>query len=113
MSIRTLFWLVSALLLVLAASEPVFALQGTTGFATGFKGLVVNAQGRKGTRIYTPDSSADYGALVEGQEKATATPDATSQEKLDQCMASWDAGTHITKQNWRKICERQLSDGGL
>jgi hypothetical protein len=112
MSIRTLFWLVSALLLH-AAREPVFAFEGTAGFVTGFKGLVVNAQGRKGTRIYKPDSSADYGALVEGQEKAIAPPDATSQEKLEQCMASWDAGTHITKQNWRKICERQLSNGGL
>ena len=75
--------------------------------------LVVKIEGRKGTRVYTPDDSADCKALVEGQEKVTATHDATSQEKLERCMASWDSGTHITKPNWGKICERQLLDGGL
>ena len=66
--------------------------------------LVVETEGRKGTRVYTPDESE----VVEGQEKATAAHDAASQEK--QCMASWDSRTHITKPNWRKICERKLSD---
>jgi hypothetical protein len=41
-----------------------------------------------------------------------ATPDitteTTAQQKLDLCMRSWDTKTHITKANWRKICERQL-----
>jgi hypothetical protein len=63
----------------------------------------VKTEGRKGTRAYAPDESEDYKALVEGQEKATATHDATPQEKLERCMASWDSGTHITKPNWRKI----------
>jgi hypothetical protein len=113
MSIRALFWLVCALPLALAAGAPAFALEGSEGLAAGVKGLVVNAEGRKGTRVYTPGSSADYGAPADVQEKAAATPDATSQDKLDQCMASWDTGTHITKPNWRKICERQLTDGSL
>jgi hypothetical protein len=72
-----------------------------------------SAEGRKGTRIYTPDESGDYDALVEGQEKAIAAPETTSKEKLDQCMASWDIKTHITKANWRTICQRELSDGSL
>lgn len=111
MSTHTLFWFFCALLLILSARDPALALEGARGFSAGSSSLVVKAQGRKGTRLYTPDQSVDYGALVEGQEKAAATHDATSQDKLDQCMASWDTGTHITQANWRKICERQLSDG--
>jgi hypothetical protein len=114
MSCRTLIWLLCALLSVLAAPDPTFALEGTADVAAGAGSLVVEAQARKGTRLYMQDQSVDYGTLVEGQEKATATRDASSsQQKLDQCMASWDTGTHITKPNWRKICERQLSEGGL
>jgi hypothetical protein len=108
---RALFPLVCAL--ALAAPRPTFAMEGVAASAAGSGSLVVKVQARKGTRLYTPDQSVDYGALVEGQEKAIATPDATSQQKLEQCMASWDAGTHITKANWRKICERQLAEGGL
>jgi hypothetical protein len=115
MSIRTLLWLLGALALALAAGNSASALEATKGVATASEGVVVKTEGRKGTRVYTQDQSVDYGTLVEGQEKAaaTATGDATSNQKLDQCMASWDTGTHITQANWRKICERQLADGAL
>jgi hypothetical protein len=113
MSSRAYFWLFCALLLVLAARDPAIAVEGTKGFRAGSNSLVVKTEGRKGTRAYMPDESVDYSALVEGQEKATAPAEQTAQQKLDQCMASWDTKTHITKANWRKICERQLSDGGL
>jgi hypothetical protein len=65
--------------------------------------------GRKGTRAYRP-----------GEDAAAATPsiptniksDSISQEeKLDQCMETWDKGTHIEKSKWREICRRQLNDG--
>jgi hypothetical protein len=95
MSSRPLFWLFCAALLAVAAGNRALALEGSTVTAIGSDHLVVKTEGRKGTRVYTPDESADYKALVEGQEK------------------SWDSGTHITKPNWRKICERQLSDGSL
>jgi hypothetical protein len=110
---RALFLLFCAALLAFAAGDRALALEGSTVTAIGSNNLVVKTEGRKGTRVYTPDESEDYKALVEGQEKAIATPETTAQEKLEQCMASWDSGTHITKPNWRKICERQLSDGGL
>ena len=118
---RAFFWLLCALPLAFAPRDPALALEGSKVFAIGSNSLVVKTEGRKGTRVYTPDESVDYGALVEGQEKATATTESTAQQKtestaqqkLDQCMASWDTKTHITKANWRKICERELSDGGL
>src|SRR5262249_14343356 len=115
MSTHTLFWLVSAVLVAFTAGNPAFALEGTEGFAGASKGVMVKTEGRKGTRVYTQDQSVEYGTLVEGQERAaaTASQDATSNQKLDQCMASWDTGTHITQANWRKICERQLADGAL
>ena len=113
MSSRPLFCLFCVALVAFAAGDRAVALEGSTITAIGLNHLVVKTEGRKGTRVYTPDESADYKDLVEGQEKATATHDAKSEEKLERCMASWDSGTHITKPNWRKICERQLSDGSL
>jgi hypothetical protein len=113
MSPRASFWLLCALLLAFAARDRALALEGSKVPAIGSNPFVVITEGRKGTRIYTPDESEDYKALVEGQEKTTAGQDQNAKEKLDQCMASWDTKTHITKANWRKICERQLSDGGL
>jgi hypothetical protein len=113
MSSRALFWFLCALPLAFAARDSALALEGSKVFANGSHSLVVKTEGRKGTRVYTPDESADYSVLVEGQEKATATTEPTNQLKLDRCMASWDVKTHITKANWRKICERELSDGAL
>ena len=111
-SFRALARFVSALLVVLATSnEPAHAWRASKLSATGPNPLIVKIEGRKGTRIYTPDEAEDYAAVVEAQEKAAATHEQTAKEKLDQCMASWDTKTHITKANWRKICERQLSDG--
>jgi hypothetical protein len=113
MSSRTLFWFLCGVPSAFAASDSALALEGSKVFAIGSNSLVVKTEGRKGTRVFTPDESADYSALVEGQEKAAATTESTNQQKLDRCMASWDIKTHITKANWRKICERELSDGGL
>ena len=113
MSSSSPLWLFCAALLAVAAADRAVALERSTVPSIGSDHLVVKTEGRKGTRAYTPDESEDYKALVEGQEKATATDDVTSQEKLERCMESWDGGTHITKPNWRKICERQLSDGSL
>ena len=39
-------------------------------------------------------------------EKASAT----HQPTVEECMASWDDKTHITKTSWRLICERQIKD---
>jgi hypothetical protein len=27
---------------------------------------------------------------------------------LDGCMAAWDPATHISKDQWREICQRQI-----
>jgi hypothetical protein len=59
---------------------------------------------RKGTRNYRPDGSEPAATDAAGTQASTAS----KSEKLDQCMDTWDEGTHITKSKWREICIRQL-----
>ena len=103
-------WFLSALLLVVAAQEPTVAMQGSKVFTVGPNGrsFVVKTEARKGTRLYRPDDSEGYDPLAEAEEKATATHEPTTEDRIDQCMASWDAETHITKSSWRLICQRQI-----
>ena len=64
---------------------------------------VVEQAQRKGTRNYRPDGTAPPAADAGSQASAVS-----KNEKLDQCMDTWDKGTHITKSKWREICLRQL-----
>jgi hypothetical protein len=107
---RTFLWPLCALPLVLPARDPAFALDVSTVFATGFHPLVIKTEGRKGTRLYRPDDSEGYDSLPEAEEKATATREPTTEERMDQCMASWDAEAHSTKSGWRLICQRQIKE---
>jgi hypothetical protein len=60
--------------------------------------LAQEATARKGTRNYVPPEPVSSESL----EKATAP------HTFEGCMASWDAKTHISKSDWRKICERDI-----
>jgi hypothetical protein len=64
---------------------------------------LVHLAGRKGTRNYVPGES---GALTVPSD----TEAAPERDSLEECMAIWDAGTHITKRKWREICKRQLKE---
>jgi hypothetical protein len=46
------------------------------------------------------------GADRPGEKRAG---EAGKKQKIEECMAIWDAGTHMTKQEWRTTCERSLS----
>jgi hypothetical protein len=102
-------WLMCAQIAIVAAyTTPARALQSPEAFTAGPNAhtFVVEIEGRKGTRNY------DGGATSESKDRtdsSSETPEAR-QVRLEQCMASWDSKTHITKDNWRKICVRQLSD---
>jgi hypothetical protein len=50
---------------------------------------------RKGTRNYVPETTLPSDA-------------ANGQNTLEVCMAAWDVDTHISKDNWREICKRQI-----
>jgi len=86
-----------------AAAGPSLALPGSEPLAASSPDLL-RLVARKGTRNYTsetgmslPDTAAD------GPDPAKA---------LEDCIAIWDAGTHITKSKWREICKRQLKERG-
>ena len=106
----TLLSLSCALLVTFTAREPTLALEGSKVFTAHPHIVVVNIGGRKGTRLYRPDDSEPYDDMVEGEDKTTATHQPTVEERLEECMASWDDKTHITKTSWRLICERQIKD---
>jgi hypothetical protein len=107
----TLRWFVCAQLITVAAcSDPAQALQGSAAFtpATNSHSFVVEIQGRKGTRTYGSDGIEVTTESKGSTDSSAETPEAR-QARLEQCMASWDSKTHIAKDNWRKICVRQLS----
>ena len=62
---------------------------------------IVEPAQRKGTRNYRSDGTT-------ATDTTTTTTAASRDEKLSQCMDTWDKGTHITKSKWREICLRQL-----
>lgn len=93
-------------LLVLPVAVPASAEPVATG------GVIELAQasdsiGRKGTRNYRPGELSTT-TPAESAEKSNG--ELSANEKLTQCMETWDAGTHITKSHWREICQRQLND---
>ena len=67
---------------------------------------IIEVQARKGTRLYSPDGTGAAPTLPAD----TATQAQSAEEALEQCMNTWDTGTHITKSKWREICQRQLKD---
>ena len=111
---RTLHWFAYAQLVLAAASEPALALQvsdALSAIVARRPSLTVMVTGRKGTRNYVPDdaeASDDPEISAEAIKENAAQPEETSKERLDQCLASWDKGTHITQNTWHQICEREI-----
>lgn len=89
-----------------AAAGPSLALPlSKPSAAPGFH--LVQLAARKGTRNYMPDAAE----LPQDTEPAQADK-ASEAKALDDCIAIWDAGTHITKSKWREICKRQIKERG-
>ena len=82
-----------------ALAAPYVSQTGPGAFPT------LESVARKGTRSYMPDGAAPTAPSDSSEAQAPGSSDA-----LDQCMATWDAGTHISKSKWREICKRQLND---
>jgi hypothetical protein len=104
---RAWHWLACALVLT-ATSEPALSM-GSRVLVTSLHAhsYVIVIKGRKGTRNYVPGDSAE---ATDAESGTSTEKPKTREERIEQCMASWDSKTHITKANWRKICDRQLSD---
>lgn len=85
-----------------------------SGFASGQElntlKLVLKVQAHAGTgaRNYRPSegkSAAPETAPEEGGTETTGT--------LEGCIASWDRGTHMTKDEWRNACKRVMDQRAL
>ena len=61
--------------------------------------LAQEGTARKGTRTYVPADPSTVTTAEEVEARANT---------LDGCIASWDASTHISKENWREICRREF-----
>ena len=98
----------SLLLLILCTAQvgPAAALARPLTLAPFDVSPIIEVQARKGTRLYSPDGTGAAPTLPAD----TATQAQSSEEALEQCMNTWDTGTHITKSKWREICQRQLKD---
>ena len=117
---RTLHWFAYAQLVLAAVSEPAIALQVSDAFSAIVAkrpSAAVMVAGRKGTRNYvSEDAETSDGAEISDDAEISAVvikenpakPGETAKERLDQCLASWDKGTHITQNSWHQICERQI-----
>jgi hypothetical protein len=100
-SYRWLFVLSCAGLFLATGCRPAPAWLDETVLAAP-KHLIVSVEGRKGTRLYRPDDDAV--PMTEENEATEETP----KQRIEACVASWDAQTHIPKTDWRKICEREI-----
>ena len=108
--VRTLFLFMFAQLVSAATGgNAALALQRSDALMTGANAqtFIIKIGGRKGTRNYNPD---DAGVATEPKDADSSAKTEARKVRLENCMASWDSKTHITKSSWRKICERQLSD---
>jgi hypothetical protein len=64
---------------------------------------------------------ADPGTSATANNPAGTTPSATTttgsinldpspEQRMKDCMAIWDRGTHMTKQQWRRTCKTTLGE---
>ena len=94
-----------SLLLVLCAAQAGCAALAASVAAPAGVPPIIEPVARKGTRAYTPDGAMPTDPADASQAKSPSGDDA-----LKQCLATWDAGTHISPSKWREICVRQLND---
>jgi len=63
---------------------------------------------RKGTRTYQPGDAAPAAPMATDGERQSTPPAGT--DAHDNCMALWDADTHMTKDEWRESCKRVIKE---
>jgi hypothetical protein len=62
-----------------------------------------------------PGTSATANNPAETMPSATTTTgsinlDPSPEQRMKDCMAIWDRGTHMTKQQWRRTCKTTLGE---
>jgi hypothetical protein len=81
-----------------------------TGMIAIAGALLVNA-----TALADPGTSATANNPAAAMPSATTTTgsinlDPSPDQRMKDCMAIWDPGTHMTKQQWRRTCKTTLGE---
>ncbi|MTD95658.1 hypothetical protein GIW81_15065 [Hyphomicrobium sp. xq] len=74
-----------------------------------------------GALLISATALADPGTSATANTPAGTTPTATTttgsinldpspEQRMKDCMAIWDRGTHMTKQQWRRTCKTTLGE---
>jgi hypothetical protein len=79
-----------------------------------------------GALLISATALADPGTSATANNPAGTTPSATTpsattttgsinldpspEQRMKDCMAIWDRGTHMTKQQWRRTCKTTLGE---
>ena len=74
-----------------------------------------------GALLISASALADPGTSATATNPAGTTPSATTttgsinldpspEQRMKDCMAIWDRGTHMTKQQWRRTCKTTLGE---
>ena len=84
-----------------------FALMGAPAFAEeeAKPRVVLKPAKERGERGPDPQNNPTM-ALTPGAEENKHNVD----KDFSQCIADWDAATHMTKREWRSACRRALKD---
>jgi hypothetical protein len=54
--------------------------------------------------------SASSMSIAQTAKEGTKAPEVSKERKLSLCVESWDAATHMSKQEWRIACQRSIKD---
>ena len=97
----------------------------TPGSAEGQGNLKDQEQGQVGARATNRDGMPDptpntqkqpNSPIDQSQQKNSQSSGGSSRREgaagsdMTSCMQAWDAGTHMTKAQWRRVCANTLSD---
>jgi len=48
--------------------------------------------------------------IAQTVKEGTTAPELSKERKLSLCVESWDAATHMSKQEWQIACQRSIKD---
>jgi hypothetical protein len=55
-------------------------------------------------------SAGSTSSSAQTAKEGTKAPELSKERKLSLCVESWDATTHMSKQEWRIACLRSIKD---
>lgn len=101
-SLRTMIALIAVPALALSA------LAETTGSPAAVPPAPkASSPAKEGTVSPAQGSASD--AQAKGEEKKKLSAKEEFAQEMKRCQDAWDAGTNMTKSQWRQVCHRTLS----